>query len=50
MEDVKEFCQKEGLGLTCSAHYLGDDVRVIDWKKKGTPGEADKRALSRGWR
>ena len=25
---------KKGLGLTCSAEYFGDDVRVIEWKKK----------------
>ena len=34
MKDMKNGCLEEGLGLTCSAEYFGDDVRVIEWKKK----------------
>ena len=34
MKDMRNGCLAERLGLTCSAEYLGDDVRVIEWKKK----------------
>ena len=34
MKHMKELCEIEGLGLTCSAENLGYDVRVIDWKSQ----------------
>ena len=36
---MKDLCRREGLGLTCRAEYLADDVRVINWKKKGNKKE-----------
>ena len=35
MRDLKYVCQKEAPNLTCRTEYLGANVRVIDWKKKG---------------
>ena len=32
---MRECCQREGLGLTCSAEYLRYDVRVVDWNGNG---------------
>ena len=37
MRDMKDSRRKR-LYLTCCAVYLGDDVRIIDWKKKGRNG------------
>ena len=42
MREVKNFCLKEGLGLTCSAQHLGDDVRVIVFGKKSGKQEEAK--------
>ena len=43
MNDMNEFCEKEGPGQTCSAEYSGDGVRVIDCKKKGKKTEDRQR-------
>ena len=32
---MKEFCDKRGLGLACSAEYLSNDVRATNWITKG---------------
>ena len=42
MNDMKNFCMKHGVGLTFCAEYLGDDVRVTEWKKNGKK-EREKR-------
>ena len=50
MNYMKKFClKKKGLGLTCSAEYLGDDVRVTDWKKK-RKGKSRRRRRSKEWK
>ena len=43
MKDTDKFCQEEVLGLTYSAEYLRDDVRVIEWSK-GAEGMAEERS------
>ena len=35
MKDMQKFWVREGLGLKCTSEYLGDDGRVIEWKRKG---------------
>ena len=40
---MRECCQREGLGLTCSAEYLGYYVRVIDWNGNGEGKERKGR-------
>ena len=42
IKDLKEFREEEGQGLTCSAEYFGDDVKVIEWRQKGNTEEASK--------
>ena len=46
MLDMKEFCDKEGLGLTCSANCARYDVSVIMWKEK-REGEEEAGEQSR---
>ena len=47
MKTMTAFCEKQGLGLICSAENVGDYVRVIDWWKmenhsKNTKGSGAK--------
>ena len=45
---LKDFCRKEGFGLTCRAEYQGDNVMVIDWKKNGKKGKCRQTNMSAG--
>ena len=35
MKDMKESCESEELGISCSAEYSGDDVRSKEKQEKG---------------
>ena len=48
MKDMWKFCEKEGLGLICSADYLGDGVRVIE-RTPGGKWEGQENRCSREW-
>ena len=47
MDYMTTICQRGRLSLTRSADFLGDDVSVIDWKRKWIQCMADTRRQSK---